>query len=146
MTSNLNILSVQPILLSGIMKLSILPIGSYPQNSLHKMFLKSKSNQTKLTNHPDEITVPLLLLQGISSNTLNSRFRTYLHSAKSHFIHVWLFASLWTIALQAPLSMGFARQEYWSGLPCPPPGESSHPRARTCVSYVSGIGRWVLYH
>lgn len=57
-------------------------MGSYPQNSLHTMFLKSKSNQTKLTNHPDQITVPLLLLQGISSNTLNSRFRTYLHSAK----------------------------------------------------------------
>ena len=31
--------------------------------------------------------------------------------------------TLWTVALQAPLSMGFSRQEYWSGLPCPPPGE-----------------------
>ena len=31
-----------------------------------------------------------------------------------------LFAVLWTIALQARLSMGFSRQEYWSGLPCPP--------------------------
>ena len=30
---------------------------------------------------------------------------------------------LWTVARQAPLSMGFSRQEYWSGLPCPPPGE-----------------------
>ena len=30
--------------------------------------------------------------------------------------------ALWTIARQAPLSMGFSRQEYWSGLPCPPPG------------------------
>ena len=29
----------------------------------------------------------------------------------------------WTIALQAPLSMGFCRQEYWSGFPCPPPGD-----------------------
>ena len=34
-----------------------------------------------------------------------------------------LFATLWTIALQAPLSMGFSRQEYWSELPCPPPGD-----------------------
>ena len=33
---------------------------------------------------------------------------------------VRLFATLWTIAHQAPLSMGFFRQEYWSGLPCPP--------------------------
>ena len=45
----------------------------------------------------------------------------------SHFSRVWLFATLWTIARQAPLSMGFSRQEYWNGLPCPTPGESSHP-------------------
>ena len=38
--------------------------------------------------------------------------------------HVWLFATLWTIAYQAPLSMGFSKQEYWSGLPFPSPKES----------------------
>ena len=32
-------------------------------------------------------------------------------------------ATLWIVAHQAPLSMGFSRQEYWSGLPCPPPGD-----------------------
>ena len=31
--------------------------------------------------------------------------------------------TLWTVARQVPLSMGFSRQEYWSGLPCPPPGD-----------------------
>ena len=36
---------------------------------------------------------------------------------------VQLFATLWTVACQAPLSMEFSRQEYWSGLQCPPPGE-----------------------
>ena len=40
---------------------------------------------------------------------------------------VQLFASLWIIALQAPLSMGFSRQEYWSGLLCPPPGHLTNP-------------------
>ena len=40
----------------------------------------------------------------------------------SRFSHVWLFATLWTVARQAPLSMGFSRQEYWSGLPFPPLG------------------------
>ena len=35
--------------------------------------------------------------------------------------HVWLLGTLWTVALQAPLSMRCSRQEYWSGLPCPPP-------------------------
>ena len=37
------------------------------------------------------------------------------------------FATLWTIALQAPLSMGFPRQEYWSGLPFPSPGDLPDP-------------------
>ena len=40
----------------------------------------------------------------------------------SCFSHVWLFGTLWTVARQGLLSMGFSRQEYWSGLPCPPPG------------------------
>ena len=40
----------------------------------------------------------------------------------SRFSHVRLFVTPWTVARQAPLSMGFSRQEYWCGLPCPPPG------------------------
>ena len=34
-----------------------------------------------------------------------------------------ILCDLWTVACQVPLSMGFSRQEYWSGLPCPPPGK-----------------------
>ena len=41
--------------------------------------------------------------------------------------HVLLFATLWTVACQAPLSMGFSRQEYWSGLPFPSPGDLPDP-------------------
>ena len=41
--------------------------------------------------------------------------------------HAWLFITPWTIARQAPLSMGVFRQEYWSGLPCPPPGDLPDP-------------------
>ena len=37
--------------------------------------------------------------------------------------HVQLFVTPWTVACQAPLSMGFSRQEYWSGLPFPSPGD-----------------------
>ena len=40
----------------------------------------------------------------------------------SFFSCIQLFATLWTIACQAPLSMVFSRQKYWSELPCPPPG------------------------
>ena len=52
--------------------------------------------------------------------------------------------TLWTVACQAPLSMGFFRQENWSGLPCPPP-EYLFTQGSN-ISYVSCIGRWVLYH
>ena len=45
----------------------------------------------------------------------------------SHFSRVRLFATPWTVACQAPLSMGFPRQENWSGLPCPPPGDVPDP-------------------
>ena len=40
----------------------------------------------------------------------------------SHFCFVWLFATLWNIACQTPLSLGFSKQEYWSGLPYTLPG------------------------
>ena len=40
---------------------------------------------------------------------------------------VWLFATPWTEAYQAPPSMGFPRQEYWSGLPFPSPGDLPNP-------------------
>ena len=44
--------------------------------------------------------------------------------------HVWLFATPWNVAHQAPLSIGLSRQEYWSGLPFPPPGiKSASPAA-----------------
>ena len=45
----------------------------------------------------------------------------------SCFSHVWHGATLWTVAHQATLSMGFSRQEYLSGLPCPPPGDLPDP-------------------
>ena len=45
----------------------------------------------------------------------------------SRFICILLFVTLWTLACQALLSMGFSRQEYWSGLPCPPPGNLPDP-------------------
>ena len=41
----------------------------------------------------------------------------------SHFSHTQLCATIWTVACQALLSMGFSRQEYWSGLPFPSPGD-----------------------
>ena len=45
----------------------------------------------------------------------------------SHFSCVWLFVTLQTVAHQVPLSIGFSRQEYWNGLPCPPPWNLPDP-------------------
>ena len=50
----------------------------------------------------------------------------YMHVV-SCFSHVQLFATLWAVACQAPLSMGLYRQEYWSEMPFPPPGGFSNP-------------------
>ena len=55
------------------------------------------------------------------------------------FSCIQLPSTVWTTAYQAPLSMGFSRQEYWSGLPCPPPGDL--PVDQTRISWVSSTGR-----
>ena len=49
-----------------------------------------------------------------------------------------LFTTPWTVAYQAPLSMGFYRQEYWSGLPFPSPGDLPWPRDQTQISRIAG--------
>ena len=67
------------------------------------------------------------------------------------FSRVRLLATPWTAAHQAPPSMGFSRQEYWSGVllewvAISSSRGSSQPRDWTHISWVSCIGRWILYH
>ena len=61
------------------------------------------------------------------------------------FSHVWLFETLCTAAPQAPLSMGFPRQEYWSGLPCSLPGTFLTQGSNPCL-LCPCIGSQVLSH
>ena len=67
----------------------------------------------------------------------------------SHFIRVQLFATLWTVTSQAPLSLGFSRLDYRRGLPCPPPGDLPHPgidpRSLNPNPNPNPNRRWVLY-
>ena len=66
----------------------------------------------------------------------------------SRFSYVQHFVTLWTVACQVPLqplAMGFSRQEYWSGLPCPPLGDLPDPEIEL-ASLASCIGSQVLYH
>ena len=50
-----------------------------------------------------------------------------------------LFALQWTLAHQAPLPMGFSRQEYWSGLPCPTPWDLPNPRIKPASLMSSAL-------
>ena len=61
-------------------------------------------------------------------------FRFSYVSMLSHFSRIQPFATPWTVAHEALLSMGFSRQEYWSRSQCPHPGESSQPRDQTHIS------------
>ena len=63
----------------------------------------------------------------------------------SHFSCVQLFATPRTVAHWAPLSIGFSRQEYWSGVPCPPPGGLPNPGSNPGLLRLPHC-RWVLYH
>ena len=62
-----------------------------------------------------------------------------------HFSQVQLFATPWTVAHQVPLSMVFFRQEYCSGLLCPPPGDLPDPGMNLHLQCVLHY-RWVLYY
>ena len=54
-----------------------------------------------------------------------------------------LFATLWTVALQAPLSMGFFSQVHWSGMSCPPPGDLPYAGMKpTLLMFPALVGRF----
>ena len=72
--------------------------------------------------------VKLFLESFCKSNVLSKCYVQYVNC-----YHVWLFVTLWTVARQTPLSMGFCRQEYWSGLLCPPPGDLYHQGLNPCL-------------
>ena len=60
----------------------------------------------------------------------------------SPFSYVWLCVTLWTVAGQALLSMGFSRQEYWSGLSCPLPGDLPDPGSNPRLASPALAGRF----
>ena len=62
----------------------------------------------------------------------------------SRFSRVQFLITPWTVARQVPPSMGFSRQEYWSGYPCPPPGNLYDPGIEL-TSSASPALQWILY-
>ena len=59
---------------------------------------------------------------------------------------VWLIETPWTVAYQVPLSMGFYRQEYWSGLPCSPPGDLPNPGIEPASPESPALSGRFFYH
>ena len=63
------------------------------------------------------------------------------------FGRVWVFVTSWTVAHQAPLSMGFSQQEHWNGLSFPPPGYLPNPRIKpTSFKSLALAGRFFKHH
>ena len=56
------------------------------------------------------------------------------------------FSTPWTVACQAPLSLWFPRQEYWSSLPFPSPGDLPDPGIESKSPALAGMGTWILHH
>ena len=61
-----------------------------------------------------------------------------------HFSCVQLLATLWTVALQVPLSIRFSRQEYWSRLPFPSPGDLPDPGIKPMSPVFPALAGWFL--
>ena len=85
----------------------------------------------------------------LPSNSAGATIHIFSFVAVQSLSHVQLFVTPWTVAHQAPLSMEFSRQEYWSGLPFSPPGDLPNPGIfstqgpNPCLLHFY---RWILYH
>lgn len=90
-------------------------------------------------SHKGSSSVVTCLLWGLFPWKMISHYLCFCVHVLSHFSHVWLFVTLWTVVYQAPLSTGFSRQGYWSELPCPPPGDCPDPGNQIHISYVSAL-------
>ena len=89
--------------------------------TLHLRMKHTNEPEVKDFHGPKDIFTWIYILE-TSSNLTANVFKCSMHAwPLSHFRGVQLFATLWTVAHQAPLSIGFLRQGYWIGSPCPPP-------------------------
>ena len=103
--------------------------GLYPgvlhyRRVLHHLSHQGSLKLTRKINHP----ISLSLMQNLNLVTYHCWVRNLVKVKVKSFSHVWLFETPWTVAYQAPPSMGFSRQECWSGLPFPSPGDLPYPR------------------
>ena len=89
---------------------------------LRAMVSLNRGTRTSLLVH----CLRLHALNAWGMGLIPSGGRSHMPHVLSRFSRIWLFATLWAVAHQAPLFMGFSRQEYWSRVSCPPPGDLLH--------------------
>ena len=115
----------------GILQARVLEWGAIAFSHSHLEYSLVVSYKTKCIHYPPQLLCFMWLLPPIVFTVVKyTSYKMYylkLWCARvcvlSCFSCVWLFATLWIVALQNPPSMEFSSQEYWSELPCPPPGD-----------------------
>ena len=103
--------------------MNIIPIGKDVRSNLQG-FTPSQFNSVLLAHSGPTSLVHLSVFFNHPSDHC---YLSWWCCVLSHFSCAQLFAAQWTVANKAHLSMGFSRQEYWSGLPCPPPEDFPDP-------------------
>ena len=103
-----------------------LPVGTTASSGLTctLLYLSAFSSDILVAWNTMSSSLPSFYLMIVLYSSCKFPLRRFLHvCVLSRLSHVQLYVTLWTVAHQAPPSMGFSRQEQWSGLPCPPAGE-----------------------
>ena len=124
-----------------------------PEDGPHLITLAAWSWTSRLQNCEKQISVyklPCLYIslehfkQTKTAVSVSCWVRCYgcLLNVLSCFNCVWLFATAWTVAHQASLSMGFSRQEHWSGLPFPSPGDLPNPGIEPSYPHLLCLLHW----
>ena len=103
-----------------------------------------RSSNSIFFNPTVELSNPQTAEEKLGTRENDTHFSLYVCVHLRRFSCVRLFETLWTAAHQAPLSLEFSMQEYWSGFPCLSLGGLPDPGIKY-ISYVSCIGRHVLY-
>ena len=103
--------------------------------------MQSRNRVTDVENITSQAIFNVCLMSLVGPNSLH----VWVLSCSSH---AQLFVTPWTVAHQAPLFMGFPRQEYWRGVPCPPPGDISDPGIKPAspASSALQVGSFPLNH
>ena len=111
-------------------------ISNLPCKELKVVIIKMLNKlERRIDEQSENIKENIRMSQNLKSTI--SELKNTIKKVKS-LSYVRFFATSWTVAYQAPLSMGFSRQEYWSGLPFSFSRGSSRPRDRTRVSRIPG--------